>query len=321
MRRIKIFFKYYRYKAVYPCLILGLLVIIFYIYMYTAFYIIPDEQITDNLVSFRIEQVGKLCPYNEDNDTEFQLLLSNVNNEDKVWASNLNISEGGEWHPFKCSARYSVAVVIPYRNRANHLKIFMYYIHHFLQKQNIHYKIFVIEQDEKRDFNRGLLFNIGFSEVIKEKRFPCFIFHDVDLLPVNLKNIYACSKYPRHMAVAIEKYGYKVPYDRYFGGVTSILTDQFLLVNGFSNKFYGWGGEDDDFFNRIRNSGLQVVRFGTRISKYNSLFHEEGKPSPDRYNKLYRGHETYHIDGLNSLEYSIKKKINANTHVRIVVEI
>jgi len=39
-------------------------------------------------------------------------------------------------------------------------------------------------------------------------------------------------------------------YYNIFGGVTSFRPDVFELVNGFSNEFYGWGGEDDDMFNR-----------------------------------------------------------------------
>jgi len=31
------------------------------------------------------------------------------------------------------------------------------------------------------------------------------------------------------------------------------LVRQFALVNGFSNRFYCWGGEDDDFRHRYVN--------------------------------------------------------------------
>jgi len=41
-----------------------------------------------------------------------------------------------------------------------------------------------------------------------------------------------------------------VPYEGIFGGVTAFKAEHFELVNGFSNQFYGWGGEDDDMYNR-----------------------------------------------------------------------
>jgi len=42
----------------------------------------------------------------------------------------------------------------------------------------------------------------------------------------------------------------RVPYDNIFGGVTAFKQQHFETVNGFSNEFYGWGGEDDDMYNR-----------------------------------------------------------------------
>lgn len=42
----------------------------------------------------------------------------------------------------------------------------------------------------------------------------------------------------------------RLRYKGYFGGVTAMTKEQFLQVNGFSNIYWGWGGEDDDL--RIR---------------------------------------------------------------------
>ena len=36
--------------------------------------------------------------------------------------------------------------------------------------------------------------------------------------------------------------------------------DHFRLVNGFSNVFWGWGGEDDDMSNRLRQKKLYISR-------------------------------------------------------------
>ena len=51
--------------------------------------------------------------------------------------------------------------------------------------------------------------NMGFKEAMKLGDFDCFIFHDVDLIPEDDRNIYTCSSLPRHMSVAIDKFKYK----------------------------------------------------------------------------------------------------------------
>lgn len=55
---------------------------------------------------------------------------------------------------------------------------------------------------------------------------------------------------PRHISVAIDKFKYKLLYAAIFGGITSMTTEQYIQLNGYSNLFWGWGGEDDDMFNR-----------------------------------------------------------------------
>ena len=53
---------------------------------------------------------------------------------------------GGRWHPIDCIARYHVAIIIPFRDRETHLMIFLKHMHPILQRQQINYGIYVIEQ-------------------------------------------------------------------------------------------------------------------------------------------------------------------------------
>lgn len=41
-----------------------------------------------------------------------------------------------------------------------------------------------------------------------------------------------------------------LPYSEFFGGVSGLTVEQFRMINGFPNAFWGWGGEDDDLWNR-----------------------------------------------------------------------
>ena len=38
-------------------------------------------------------------------------------------------------------------------------------------------------------------------------------------------------------------------------------------VNGFSNKYWGWGGEDDDMSSRLRGSNLPITRYPESIAR------------------------------------------------------
>lgn len=58
--------------------------------------------------------------------------------------------------------------------------------------------------------------------------------------------------------------------------------EHFHLVNGFSNVFWGWGGEDDDMANRIKAHGLHISRYPVNIARYKMLTHKKEKANPKR---------------------------------------
>lgn len=71
-------------------------------------------------------------------------------------------------------------------------------------------------------------------------------------------------------------------YADYFGGVSAMTVDQFRAINGFSNSFWGWGGEDDDLFNRVKHKKLKISRPTDGVGRYTMLGHEKAKPNPSR---------------------------------------
>ncbi|TNN79419.1 Beta-1,4-galactosyltransferase 4 [Liparis tanakae] len=62
-----------------------------------------------------------------------------------VESQNKGVAEG-EYEPSDCTARQSVAVLIPHRSRERHLLYLLNHLHPFLQRQQLHYAIYVIQQ-------------------------------------------------------------------------------------------------------------------------------------------------------------------------------
>ncbi|XP_071534141.1 uncharacterized protein [Panulirus ornatus] len=217
--------------------------------------------------------------------------------------SHPELEPGGRFRPADCRARHRVAIIIPYRDRIQHLAVFLYHIHPILQRQQIDYAIYAVEQAGSGKFNRAMLLNVGALEALKQYQYDCFIFHDVDLLPEDDRNLYTCPEQPRHMSIAIDSMSYRLPYNDIFGGVSAMTVDQFRTVNGFSNKFWGWGGEDDDMSNRIKYHGFFISRYPANIGRYTMLSHTKDEPNPRRYQYLYEGKKRFKSDGLNSAKY------------------
>ena len=69
------------------------------------------------------------------------------------------------------------------------------------------------------------------------------------------------------MSVAVDKFKYKLPYVDIFGGVSALSKKHFKQVNGFSNQFWGWGGEDDDMSQRVRHNDLKIIRYTPDIAR------------------------------------------------------
>ncbi|TWW71071.1 Beta-1,4-galactosyltransferase 1 [Takifugu flavidus] len=185
---------------------------------------------------------------------------------------------GGEEEFIRLSSkRTAVAIIIPYRNRHEHLKHLLFYLHPMLVRQQLDYGIYVINQDGEGVFNKAKLMNVGFAEALKDYDYECFVFSDVDLVPMDDRNFYRCFESPRHLSVAIDKFNFQLPYNTIFGGVSSFSKQQFLTVNGYSNTYWGWGGEDDDMYKRIIFHGMSINQPDHMTGKYKMIKHQRDK--------------------------------------------
>uniref|UniRef100_A0A8D2GMR0 Beta-1,4-galactosyltransferase n=1 Tax=Urocitellus parryii TaxID=9999 RepID=A0A8D2GMR0_UROPR len=222
-----------------------------------------------------------------------------------LFSRDPTIKLGGHWKPSDCLPRWKVAILIPFRNRHEHLPVLLRHLIPMLQRQRLQFAFYVVEQVGTQPFNRAMLFNVGFREAMKDLDWDCLIFHDVDHIPESDRNYYGCGQMPRHFATKLDKYMYLLPYTEFFGGVSGLTVEQFRKINGFPNAFWGWGGEDDDLWNRVQNAGYSVSRPEGDTGKYKSIpHHHRGEVQfLGRYALLRKSKERQGLDGLNNLHY------------------
>lgn len=154
-------------------------------------------------------------------------------------------------------------------------------------------RVVVAEQCDERRFNRGKLFNAAVRHGLgagwlAEADTVCL--HDVDMVPsAELLAAYTPSLAPgvaRHIGCTAR---HRSLGNAYLGGILMITAADYLRVNGHSNEFWGWGGEDVDFRRRLLRHGMQIERvrghvtdlerFGTHREKaeHNRASHKAGR--------------------------------------------
>lgn len=242
---------------------------------------------------------------------------------DAILLDNYIYVPGGRWIPANCLPRWKVAIVIPFRNRFFHLPILLKHIIPYLQSQYLEFGIYVVEQANALAFNRAMLMNIGFAEALNFTRWDCFIFHDVDHIPLNYANYYGCSHMPRHFLSGADRWGYKLLYGSFFGAVTGFTRTQIERFNGFPNQYWGWGGEDDDILGRIRLIGFSKSRPWGLMGFYNVIPHHHASAPKNiiRVCLLKHYFERVYTDGLSNLQYSAIEVTVNPLYVNISVDI
>jgi hypothetical protein len=217
-------------------------------------------------------------------------------------------------------------IIIPYRDNENnerkgHLdKIIPHMIDGFRKLNYDEYKILVVEQtDDGRKFNRGSLLNIGFKLSLKFGS-DRIIVHDVDLLPDidmlknYIKNINNVCHYARHK---IKKYNYP----DFFGAVNGFTNETYEKINGFSNCFWGWGGEDDAIRTRLKINKYMKIGY-PNSGKYEEIDH--GHDKTKRFDKsakrklMKQQYYNWRNDGLKQVKYLVKDDIELDHNTRKV---
>jgi uncharacterized pyridoxamine 5'-phosphate oxidase family protein len=161
-------------------------------------------------------------------------------------------------------ANKKLGLIVPFRNREEQLDEFKRVIVKHLTKHKIPYEIIIVHQDDAKLFNRGMLLNIGFKRA-EELKCDYVIFHDVDMLPMIVD--YSYSDIPLHLANEFKKGEDREVFDEYFGGVTLFPSELFKKIDGYSNKYWGWGYEDTDLLYRCRKNNIPLFNKPIRNQK------------------------------------------------------
>jgi hypothetical protein len=222
-----------------------------------------------------------------------------------------------------------LTVVIPYRDRESHLAQLLPALQNQLHSQGIEHRILVVEQANADLFNRGRLLNIGVHFAASDSDYFCL--HDVDAVPLHAN--YHCPSQPlRLVNRIITTHGEQERERHYFSGAISIRKEQIFAANGFSNEYWGWGKEDDDFFFRLLMAGFLCYfdlegRFQDLPNPPSQQTHRSENVAQrlvaanrKRRSRLLRGLDDPASDGMSSLRYSVLAHVKDGLAERISVD-
>ena len=216
---------------------------------------------------------------------------------------------------------YKNIILIPYRNRQEHLNLFLKQTISLFSKYLKPFKIIVIEQLNEKKFNRAILLNIGYLLYKDETTF--LFHHDVDLVPMEetIKNLYTDEKYD-----ILRIYN---GHNCSLGGVVKFKKEIYEQINGLPNYIWGWGIEDRAFYYRCITLKLNISNNFTNKDNFSFLkhsgngyiFEEIKKRISENENYIYHNetkeNKIKHMlsSGLNNLNFEIiaKKQLNQFT--------
>lgn len=162
-----------------------------------------------------------------------------------------------------------ILIIVPYGNldpkqqRDKQLTAFLKHFDKLLEKkQKVDVDIIVGEQISPKKFNKGRVLNHALMQYITNfkkdiKNIKKIIFNDVDLLPdaQMFSDVYfdfdsdVHSMLPLKSEQSRKVYSEGVPLG---GGIVGFTFEAFGQINGFPNSFWGWGGEDNEVYLRIK---------------------------------------------------------------------
>jgi hypothetical protein len=162
-----------------------------------------------------------------------------------------------------------ITILIHYRNRKEHIDAYL----RTIKSYNTHtpYELIVVEQEEGKPFNRGLMKNIGF--MLRNPESDYVIFNDVDYIPTE-------SMFLEYMKKT-EVCRYLSPHQKCLGGVVGFHPKSFENTNGFPNVIFEWGVEDRILFYRTKHRGYDIKNENNTLDNHSVVNRFILKPNND----------------------------------------
>ncbi len=211
---------------------------------------------------------------------------------------------------------HRLAIIVAFRDKAhdqnsqgagriNNLREWIPYMCNFLNTTLLGpVDVYIVEQTQAGPFNKGALFNVGYHMAI-ERNSDYFVFHDVDHVPENPLNTYGYSPEAIHLCARTSQFEYKDMHSGSLGGALLIPQDVLLSINGYSNNFWGWGGEDDDINARLKRQGHRVRKLPPDVGRYRALWHSRTKGLDQT--ELYSAHPSLDVtSGIDDVRWVVK---------------
>jgi len=162
-------------------------------------------------------------------------------------------------------------IIVPYRNRPEHLDCFLKCIPDFQAHITDLTKIIIVEQEnDGLGFNRGMLKNIGFllSGATGLNR---VFFHDIDWLPASADTIQQYYNFLEKPIVRLLS-----AHKATLGGVVQVSANILEKCNAFPNTIFEWGVEDRVLFYRTQvfEKNIHDVNILPEQKGFRSLAHK-----------------------------------------------
>jgi hypothetical protein len=224
----------------------------------------------------------------------------------------------------------SMAIVVPYRNRARNTNALLAYLGKTMPKV----PVFIMHQHNNNQFSSARLHNIGAH--LLQPHFTHILFHDADMIPTHEHD----AKY--HAAIAAWRAkpmgtlclvgggdqfaDMKKRYmtHEFCGGISGFSVKAWRAFNGNSNAYEGWGGEDNERRARVSGAGLRphhalvdVDSMDHKLVQVNkhrnwALFHRRSESARQWTN----GHNQVGGDGENAVPFHVLRAVTLTGHPR-----